>query len=247
MSKYYAALLYATMDYAVLPLTGKTPITAHGVKDASKDKDQILHWWTEFPEANIGLAAGASGKMFVDIDPRNGGNDTWMAIQKGYATTEVRTGSGGTHLHFQDPGVRWPKTLGPGVDIQYGNKYVVAPPSVHPDGGKYEFVKQCHIKTLKAQKCPEWLLDLRDVVPVSTNLAVPADERQAWLVDMLDLRQRKSEWWCRCPVHEEREPSFSVNFDRGVFSCLGCGYSGTVVQLLKMVTERGVEVREAAG
>lgn len=45
-AKLAAALDYAAHGWAVLPLepNGKRPITAHGVKDASKDAEQIKRW-----------------------------------------------------------------------------------------------------------------------------------------------------------------------------------------------------------
>src|SRR4029079_9644680 len=37
----------------------------------------------------------------------------------------------------------------------------------------------------------------------------------------------------RCPFHEERSPSFSVNADLNVFHCFGCGKGGDVVTFVR--------------
>src|SRR5262245_53008279 len=87
-----AALAYAADGWLVVPLhtpdritgcsgrrglacehPGKHPGTRHGVKDASRDFRKIRRWWTRRPEGNIGGATGRiSGRVIVDLDPRNG-------------------------------------------------------------------------------------------------------------------------------------------------------------------------------
>jgi Bifunctional DNA primase/polymerase, N-terminal len=53
---------------------GKHPMTAHGVKDGTTNLDQIEKWWTDSPNANIGIATcPESGLLVLDVDPRNGG------------------------------------------------------------------------------------------------------------------------------------------------------------------------------
>jgi DNA primase len=37
-----------------------------------------------------------------------------------------------------------------------------------------------------------------------------------------------------CPFHQERTPSFSVNRDRGIFKCFGCGVGGDVLKFLEL-------------
>src|SRR5271166_1546308 len=62
---------------------GKHPITQHGVKDATNSRDEIEHWWTDNPNANIGIATGSrSGILVLDIDPRNGGNESLERIER---------------------------------------------------------------------------------------------------------------------------------------------------------------------
>ena len=57
----------------VFPLAsqGKTPITPHGFYDASQDPQVINSWWTENPNANIGLATGVN-LIVLDIDESDG-------------------------------------------------------------------------------------------------------------------------------------------------------------------------------
>jgi hypothetical protein len=70
-----AALEYARRGWRVLPLhsvidgvcscgdkecgsPGKHPLTRNGSKDATVDEETIRRWWTEAPEANVGIATG---------------------------------------------------------------------------------------------------------------------------------------------------------------------------------------------
>jgi len=44
-------------------------------------------------------------------------------------------------------------------------------------------------------------------------------------LDLTPLRGRR-EGLVRCPFHDDRTPSLSVDLDRGVFHCFGCGEGG---------------------
>lgn len=77
-----AALLYASKGWAVFPLQprGKEPLTAHGFKDATTEAHQVEAWWDMWPDANVGLACGASGFFVIDVDIRNGGDTNLSAL-----------------------------------------------------------------------------------------------------------------------------------------------------------------------
>jgi len=53
-------------------------------------------------------------------------------------------------------------------------------------------------------------------------------------------KKQGDEFVCCCPFHEERNPSFSLNMEKGVYYCFGCGASGGLNQLatkLGIITE----------
>jgi DNA primase catalytic core len=57
------------------------------------------------------------------------------------------------------------------------------------------------------------------------------------------LIARGKGWVGRCPWHEDTDPSLSVDREKGLYHCFGCGESGDVVSLVEKV--RGVGFREA--
>ena len=145
VSKLDAALTYASWGWRVLPVVpnDKRPATAHGVNDATSDADQIRKWWSANPEFNIGIAAGeASGIVVFDIDPRNGGDDSWDAFIKEHGDTPdgayQLTAGGGQHYiaNWQD-GIKSCE-LRPGVDLLANGRYFLASPSTI-NGKSYEW------------------------------------------------------------------------------------------------------------
>ena len=148
-----AALRYAAAGIAVFPLIpkDKKPLTANGFKDATTDPEKINEWWTVHPDANVGIATGdMSGGLVaidMDIDKEKGKDgyhsfmdwckanflvlpDSWLSI----------TGRGGYHLIYRSL-FPVPSKIGwlEDVDIRANGGYIVAPPSVHPNGTLYQW------------------------------------------------------------------------------------------------------------
>lgn len=127
---------------------GKHPIASlarNGVKDATTDRATIEQWWALYPDANIGVACGgASGITVVDIDPDHGGMASWRNLEGKHGSVAdtwlSRTGSGGYHYWFQYvEGLKNRVGIVPGLDIRNDHGYVVAPPSLHQSGLRYEW------------------------------------------------------------------------------------------------------------
>jgi hypothetical protein len=144
-----AALAYAETGWLVLPIRrgAKIPLTAHGVKDASRDEKLIRRWWAQWIDANIGVATGApSGVIVFDIDGAEGVM-SFGALEREYGplltTRRVRTGrEGGEHLYFQVEEAIRTQQLAPKLGVRGEGAYVLAPPSIHPNGARYEVIDQ---------------------------------------------------------------------------------------------------------
>lgn len=44
----------------------------------------------------------------------------------------------------------------------------------------------------------------------------------------------KAEVSCLCPFHDDKEPSLSVNLEKGVFKCFGCGKQGGIIKFIQL-------------
>ncbi len=134
-----AALKYRDAGLHPIPceVGGKRPLVSwKDWQTAQPSEEQIRHWWTQWPLANIGLVLGR-GLFAVDIDSFEGREALERAgvILPADAPT-VTTGKG-AHVYLRgDTGDR--VGLVPGVDIR-GVGYVVAPPSIHPSGRVYQW------------------------------------------------------------------------------------------------------------
>jgi putative DNA primase/helicase len=132
-----AALNYAGKGWAVFPVkkNGKTPACKNGLNDGTTNEAQIVKWWTETPDANIGIATGkVSGFFVIDLDERNGGFESFDELEREFCipiTFEVTTPSKGRHLYFEMPSNNVRSSTGwrPGLDIKANGGYVLAPPS----------------------------------------------------------------------------------------------------------------------
>lgn len=138
-TKLEAALTYASWGWHVLPLlpNDKRPASAHGVHDATTDLDKIRAWWAQNPNYNIGIAAGEkSGIVVFDIDPRNGGSDSWDDFTTEHGGVpdgicQLTAGGGQHHIAQWRDGLKSCE-LRPGVDfLANGRYFVVAPSSVN--------------------------------------------------------------------------------------------------------------------
>ena len=161
--KLKSALQAAGYDYSVLPLhwaegakcscgdpecgsVGKHPLTAHGVKDATRDESTIRRWWREYPKANVGVATGKVSDLIVlDVDPRHGGLESLQQFEDENGPLPevpvVRTGGGGFHFHFKYlPGLGNKTGLLPGLDVKSDRGYVVYPGSIHKSGKRYRWL-----------------------------------------------------------------------------------------------------------
>jgi len=51
----------------------------------------------------------------------------------------------------------------------------------------------------------------------------------------LVLKKSGRNYWGCCPFHSEKTPSFSVNPDKGIFKCFGCGVGGDAISFLMKI------------
>ena len=143
----------------------KTPLVKWADVATTED-NMLVGWWDNFPDANIGIACGKrSGIVVLDIDAGHGGYESLTALLNKYGplpkTPVSKTGSGGEHIFFKHPGIEIRNSaskLGKGLDIRGDGGYVVAPPSLHPNGNIYEWVVRP--SQVELSDMPEWMIEL---------------------------------------------------------------------------------------
>lgn len=166
------ALHYAALGIPVLPLQPRNKIPVgglvpHGRNDATTDPGIIRQWFKGKPY-NLGIVTGTESGLFVlDRDDKDGGDISLADLEAQHGTlppTLVQQTGNGRHYVFQLPpgsAIRnSAKKIGPGLDIRGVGGYIVATPSVHPNGNVYQWLN-CGMPTRDMiAPAPEWLLDL---------------------------------------------------------------------------------------
>jgi hypothetical protein len=177
------ALEYARHGWAVLPIYGATngactcargvdcnskgkhPRVKGGFKAATTDETAVRSYWSNWPDANVGIATGrVSGIWVLDIDPRHGGDKSLDRLEAEFSTLDhvavVHTGGGGTHYYFAMPedSVKSCSGVRQGIDVRGDGGYIVAPPSTHVSGRNYFWNAQEGEASLL--RAPAWLEDL---------------------------------------------------------------------------------------
>lgn len=136
LTKPEAAAYYAELGWQIFPCQsgGKAPLTANGYRDASSDPEQVSRWWSENPDANIGLACAPNGLVVVDPDTYKPDCE-WPSFIAGHdlpPTLSATTANGGCHLVFRaEQDVRYPGKLCKETDVKSNGYIVVAPSTVN--------------------------------------------------------------------------------------------------------------------
>ena len=125
---------YLAHRLSVIPLNGKRPTTDWKEYQARlATLDEVRQWG----RCNIGLVTGAvSGITVVDCDTRD--DAVWFYRQ--HRTPMICKTGKGIHLYYRGSLVgNRAKVLSRQIDVRGNGGYVVAPPSFHQSGRKYEW------------------------------------------------------------------------------------------------------------
>ncbi len=200
-----AALWYADLGYPVFPCAPgcKTPLTQHGLLDATTDAGQIEAWWTQSPSANLALRT--DGLVVIDVD---GADNPWLhdepeqLAQLAGVPTSLTPRGGRQYMFRQPAGRHWRNTAGqlaPHVDTRADGGYVVVAPSVVA-GTAYRWLDGLDLPAPeKLDLPPDWLVTLLDRVSgraaalpaePATEAAIPTGQRNATLARLAGAMRR---------------------------------------------------------
>lgn len=132
------------LGYSVIPLKPKSKEPLIPWKEFQSRKateTEIRGWIATHANVNIGIVTGTiSGIAIVDLDGPDGLKST---ASLGLASPLVSLTGNGKQLWYRystlDANVGNAVKLKPGLDIRGEGGYVVAPPSIHPNGKRYRF------------------------------------------------------------------------------------------------------------
>lgn len=172
------AIEMAKLGFEVLPVDPDTKKPYKSQKFAgtkwgkTSDPEQVESDWKQWPNANLGVAAGPGSGIWVidlDLDSDEGldGFAEFSSLARGKEpipkTVMVNTPRGGRHYWF-----KWPdggnvgnsaSVLAPGIDVRGEGGFVVAPPSEKPGVGFYQYVKDHAPWEVEVAQAPAWLLE----------------------------------------------------------------------------------------
>jgi hypothetical protein len=139
-----AAQVYRLSGFSIILIKphDKRPLVAWECYQKEPASDaEIQSWWTEWPDANLGVVTGmVSGLVVIDLDTVEAKNTLKELLPDFNISSVPRSKTGkGWQLFFKHPGVSIPNKAGviPGLDVRADGGYVVAPPSIHPNGKQY--------------------------------------------------------------------------------------------------------------
>ena len=143
-----AAAYYARRGIRVFPCAprGKTPIVPHWKESATTDLTVIAAWWRATPAANIALPTGFQFDV-IDVDGHTGYESFAELAAQGHIPAAIgRAHTAGTvnrtgkHLYTAPTGDGNATAVRPGIDYRGRGGYVIAPPSIGPEGKRYSWI-----------------------------------------------------------------------------------------------------------
>lgn len=139
-----AALAYAATGWpvSICRPRSKSVMIGCGTSHATTSPYTIREWWSRCPEGNIAITTGfRSGVVSVDLD--GDGPETWARLYGAITAPHFQTGRGGLHLFFACPAPRASLLggiVGAGIDLMADGGQSLMPPSIHPNGTRYEWL-----------------------------------------------------------------------------------------------------------
>jgi hypothetical protein len=237
-----------------IPLSGKKPLikawpTLYNDRNTSARniETEFLHNGKTicFSNNNIGILTGAiSNTIVIDLDSEEAVE--WIKQQGNLPRTWLAKTNRGYHVYFNyHEGINSIK-LHEKIDILSDRRFVVAPPSKHPEGTIYQWIYDPW--STKKEDLPEWLHTLISPVKSHTHKLYNKGQNNQRTqhieqIDWLNLYSRSvsnikgTGLWRngRCPFHPDRHNSFGFHLRDGGYRCFaGCG-SGSGIHFIQRI------------
>ena len=170
---------YVDSGWSVLPVKPeeKRPYMTNWLQytKTRASKESVENWFRVLSGAGVGAVTGRISNMVV-LDVENYCPTPIEEILKKYPTqTIAKTGSGGYHLFYLYPQnvnkVSNRVKIFDGIDLRADGGFIVLPPTVHPNGNRYTWIKKGPLGAF-----PLSLLDLK---------SQPTIQNEGWITEAL--------------------------------------------------------------
>lgn len=180
------ALRYREMGWSVIPIPQGSKVPEISWKEFQTrlaTSEEIIHWWKEKPSANVGIVTGQISRLGV-VDLEYAGLEVARNL-KLYSPVTSMTGKG-NHLYYQwSEGLRNGAKIQnvKGLDVRGDGGYVLAPPSLHPEGRRYWWLGAVNPTLLPP--FPQSILDMIGKSSSGTKLTGKGNPR-GWISQALE-------------------------------------------------------------
>lgn len=194
-------------------------------------------FWFQERACNLGLVTGG-GLVILDFDQVKD-YDAWRLAWPGLASTYTELTARGAHVFLA--GESASGQLAGGVEVKGRGAVVMSAPSVHPGGVKYKPVNQeavilpvpANFPLLSDSSKP---LSKKSTLPLSGKDTIARIKAAFPVLDLAQtltpLRSKDDRWWHgRCPFHDDKQASFWVDAQRGLWGCYACQVRGDIINL----------------
>lgn len=189
---------YIEAGYSVIPVRDKVPLVKwEQYQEYAADDDDLNAWIKQFSTMGIAIVTGSVSELIViDIDVKGGEHPSpEELIEAGLPLTREeiittlisKTGGGGSHLFYRysDSDIHGATRLiegeGWAVDVRGEGGYVVAPPSKHGNGNRYQWYKSDVEPLTLPESLATWLRDSQitpsSIVTFEAPEVIPIGER----------------------------------------------------------------------
>lgn len=149
-----AAVDYRERGWSPIRLKGKVPSEpwAEHQRDRMTTEEIAARPWP-----GVGIVTGQVSELVVlDADSPQACEEL---KRRGHPVTPMAKTARGMHLYFKHPGGELPTQLGlgKGIDLKGDGGYVVAPPSRHPSGARYEWI--ITPEEAEPAELPAWVME----------------------------------------------------------------------------------------
>ncbi len=140
-SKEKHAEIYLKQGWSLLPVAkrSKTPLLEW--KKFTQERptiETVKEWFKQWPECELGIITGSiSNLIVIDLDGIEGIKE---GLKLGLRSSVVAITGKGKHLYYKwQENIKNSVRIRPGIDIRAENGFVLAPPSIHPNGKRYRW------------------------------------------------------------------------------------------------------------